>query len=86
MPGRVNSIGMLANSKLVLTVIGEKTAYVLDLSDGKFAGRVVLGGEEEFAGHPLAGDDRFVVALTNHGVTAFSAGCPARKAADPAAA
>ena len=86
MPGRISSIGTLADTKLALTVVGEKTAYVLDLYDGKFAGRVVLGGDEEFVGYPLAGDEGFIVALTNRGVTAFSAGCTARKAADRAAA
>ncbi len=86
MPGRVSSIGTLADSRLALTVVGEKTAYILDLSDGKFGDRVALGGDEEFVGYPLAGDDRFIVALTNQGVTAFSAGCAARKAADTAAA
>ena len=86
MPGRVNSMGTLADTKLVLTVVGEKTAYILDLSDGRFAGRVGLEGDQEFVGHPLAGDDRFVVALTNRGVAAFSASCPAQKAAgEPAA-
>lgn len=86
MPGRVNSIGTLAESKLILTVVGEKTAYILDLADGKFAGQVALAGDEEFIGYPLAGDERFVVALTNRGVTAFSAACPAQKAADRSAA
>lgn len=86
MPGRINSIALLTDMNLGLTVVGEKTGYILGLSDGKFSGRVALEGDEEFVGHPLAGDGRFVVALTNQGLTAFSAGCPARKAAEPAAA
>ena len=86
MPGRINSIGTLAESKLAMTVVGEKTGYILDLADGRFAGRVALEGDEEFLGYPLVGDERFVAALTNRGVTAFSAGCPAQKAAVKAAA
>ena len=82
MPGRVNSIGTLAETRLVLTVVGEKSAYVLDLADGKFSGQFALEGDEEFVGYPLAGDDRFVVALTNRGIIAFSAGCQTQKAAE----
>lgn len=82
LPGRINSIGALGGSKLALTVVGYKTAYILDIAEGRFAAQVALEGDEEFVGYPLAGDERFVVALTNRGMAAFSSGCPAQKAAE----
>ena len=86
MPGRINSIALLTDMNLGLTVVGEKTGYILDLSDGRFSGRVALGGDEEFAGHSLVGDGRFVVAITNQGLTVFSTSCSALKAAGSPAA
>ena len=59
-----------------------KTAYILDIAEGRFAAQVALEGDEEFVGYPLAGDERFVVALTNRGMAAFSSGCPAQKEAE----
>jgi len=86
MPGRINSTHLLGVEKIVLTVVGDKSAYILDISDGKFLEQLVLPGEEEYIGHPLKGDAEFVAALTSKGVAAFASGCRTEKAANKAAA
>jgi len=81
LPGRISSVDLLGTGKAGVTVVGEKTAYVVDVEDGRFVEQLVLDGEGEFVGHPLRGDNMFVAALTSNGLTAFSAVCGNEKAA-----
>ena len=86
LPGRISSVDLLGSGKAGVTVFGEKTAYVIDVDDGRFVEQLVLDGEDEFIGHPLRGDNMFLAALTSRGLTAFSAACGNEKAAFKSAA
>ena len=86
MPGRISSVDLLGSGKAGITVFGEKTAYVVDVGDGRFVEQLDLDGEDEFIGHPLRGDHTFLTALTTRGLTAFSAYCSNEKAAVRSAA
>ena len=81
LPGRVSSVDMLGSGRAGVTVVGEKTAFVVDVADGRFLEQLVLGAEDEFIGYPLMGDDSFLAALTMQGLTAFSTNCRNERAA-----
>ena len=81
LPGRISSVDRLGAGRVGVTVVGEKTAYVIDVTDGRFFEQLTLADDDEFVGYPLRGDNTFLAALTTRGLTAFSSNCGHEKAA-----
>lgn len=69
--GRVSHIASVFNKFAVITSFEEHGAVLLDISNGKVAGQIVLGGEEYLVSDPVSAADLILV-LTNQASYAFS--------------
>jgi outer membrane protein assembly factor BamB len=79
LPGRIASGGIVGNDLAAFTVIGERSAFILDLEKGRIVDRVVLSDDDAFLLTPIRANGTYLLAATASGISAFSATCKNQK-------
>ena len=79
LPGRIASGGLIGADLAAFTVIGERSAFVLDLDKGRIVDRVVLTEDDAFLLTPIRANGTYLLAATVSGLSAFSADCRNQK-------
>ena len=79
LPGRIASGGIVGNDLAAFTVIGERSAFILDLEKGRIVDRVVLSDDDAFLLTPIRANGMYLLAATASGISAFSASCKNQK-------
>ena len=79
LPGRISSGGIIGDDLAAFTVIGERSAFVLDLEKGRIVDRVVLSEDDAFLLTPIRANGTYLLAATVSGLSAFSANCKNQK-------
>ncbi|MEO5857569.1 MAG: PQQ-binding-like beta-propeller repeat protein [Pyrinomonadaceae bacterium] len=79
LPGRVASGGLIGRDLAVFTVIGDRSAYIVELEKGRLIDRLDLTDEDAFLLTPIRANGKYLVAATGRGVTAFSTDCGKEK-------
>ena len=79
LPGRIVSGGIVGKEIAAFTVIGERSAFVVDLEKGRIVDRVVLLEDDAFLLTPIRANGKYLLAATVSGVSAFSAECKSQK-------
>lgn len=75
LPGRVANGGLISDEQAVFSVIGERTAYVIDMNNGRVVDLLTLVGEDSFLFTPIRANGAYLLAGTSTGITAFSRQC-----------
>ena len=83
--GRVSYIATILNKFAVITSFEEHGAVLIDLSSGRVAGQIVLGGDEYLVSDPVSSNGLIYV-LTNQAAYAFSLNGCGGKSEPPAEA
>ena len=78
LPGRIANGGLIGTGLAVFTVIGERSAFVIELEKGRIVDRLDLGTEDAFLLTPLRANSRYLLAATASGISAFSTTCPSK--------
>lgn len=81
LPGRVANGGLINDEQAVFSVIGERTAYILDIKNGRVVDLLALTGEDSFLFTPIRANGAYLLAGTSNGIAAFSRGCAETKKA-----
>jgi len=79
LPGRVASGGLVSRDLAVFTVVGDRSAYVVELEKGRLIDRLDLDDEDAFLLTPIRANGKYLIAATSNGLTAFSTGCTKEK-------
>jgi outer membrane protein assembly factor BamB len=79
LPGRIASGGLIGDDRAAFTVIGERSAFVLDLDKGRIVDRVVLADDDAFLLTPIRANGTYLLVATASGLSAFSADCSNQK-------
>lgn len=79
LPGRIASGGVIGNGQAAFTVIGERSAFILDLEKGRLVDRIVLSEDDAFLLTPIRANGTYLLAATVSGISAFSADCENQK-------
>lgn len=75
LPGRVAHGGLVGKDLAVFTVVGERSAYLIELEKGRIVDRVDLAGDDAFLMTPVRANGKFLVAATASGLSGFSSRC-----------
>ncbi|HEX6280028.1 MAG TPA: PQQ-binding-like beta-propeller repeat protein [Pyrinomonadaceae bacterium] len=75
LPGRIASGGLIGEGLAVFTVIGERSAFVLELEKGRIVDRLELGVDDAFLLTPIQANGKYLLAATANGLSAFSTAC-----------
>ena len=79
LPGRIASGGLINRDIAVFTVVGDRSAYIVELDKGKLIDRLDLVGEDAFLLTPIRANGKYLLAATANGLTAFSTDCEKEK-------
>lgn len=79
LPGRIASGGLVGQDLAVFTVVGDRSAYIVELGKGKLIDRIELAAENDFLLTPIRANGNYLIAATAHGLTAFSTDCGKEK-------
>jgi outer membrane protein assembly factor BamB len=79
LPGRVANGGIIANDLAVFTVVGDRSAYIVELQKGRLIDKLELAEEDLFLLTPIRANGKYLIAATANGLTAFSADCGKEK-------
>ena len=79
LPGRIASGGLIGADLAVFTVVGDRSAYIVELDKGRLIDRLELADEDAFLVTPIRANGEYVVAASANGLTAFSTGCGKQK-------
>lgn len=79
LPGRVASGELIGRDLAVFTVVGDRSAYIVELESGKLVDRLELAGEDVFLLTPIRANGKYLIAGTASGLTAFSTDCGKEK-------
>lgn len=74
MPGRVQSFTVMDKEIAVVTVVGESTAHLIDLSNGRIHDRFLLDGANVMPISPVKAGPRDIVVATNTAVARYAIG------------
>lgn len=75
LPGRIASGGLLGDDLGIFTVIGERSAYLVELEKGKLIDKLDLSGDDAFLLTPIKANGKYLVAATVKGLSGFSTAC-----------
>jgi outer membrane protein assembly factor BamB len=81
MPGRIANGGVIGKRLAAFTVIGERSAYMVDLDNGRIVDQIALAGDDAFLLTPIRANGEYVIAATANGVVAYSTLCGQAKIA-----
>lgn len=79
MPGRIADVELVATDQAAVTVIGERSAFILEMDKGRVANQINLEGEDSFLTTPIRANGKYIVTATADGISAFSTECGTRK-------
>lgn len=79
LPGRIASGGIIGSDLAAFTVIGERSAFILDLEKGRVVDRVELSNDDAFLLTPIRANGTYLLAASVSGLSAFSAACKNEK-------
>ncbi len=79
LPGRVANGGLVASDVAVFTVVGDRSAYIVELEKGRLIDRLDLAGEDAFLLTPIRANGKYLIAATANGLSAFSTDCKKEK-------
>lgn len=79
LPGRIASGGIIGEDRAAFTVIGERSAFVLELDKGRIVDRVILSDDDAFLLTPIRANGTYLLTATVSGLSAFSADCKNQK-------
>ena len=79
LPGRVANGGLVGRDVAVFTVIGERSAYIVELEKGRLIDRLDLADEDAFLLTPIRANGKYLIAATANGLSAFSSDCKKEK-------
>lgn len=79
LPGRVLSGGLVGRDLAVFTVVGDRSAYIVELEKGRLIDRLDLPDEDAFLLTPIRANGRYLIAATVSGLSAFSTECGKEK-------
>ncbi len=75
LPGRVASGGLVGSGLAVFTVVGDRSAYIVELEKGRLIDRLDISEQDAFLLTPIRANGRYLIAATANGLTAFSTDC-----------
>ena len=79
LPGRIASGGLIGEKLAAFTVVGEPSAFVIDLESGRVVDQLALAGEDSFLLTPIRANGIYLLAATGTGISAFSTACANEK-------
>ena len=79
LPGRVANGGLVGRDLAVFTVVGDRSAYIVELEKGRLIDRLELSDEDAFLLTPIRANGKYLVAATANGISAFSTDCGKEK-------
>ena len=82
LPGRIANGGLISPSSAIFTVIGERSAYVIELNKGRLVDQISVTGEDAFLLTPVRANGKYLLAATQKGLSAFSDDCENEKSGD----
>lgn len=75
LPGRVAHGGVIGTDLAAFTVIGERSAFVIDLGTGRIVDQLTLSGDDAYLLTPIKANGIYLLAATATGISAFSSAC-----------
>lgn len=75
LPARIASGGLLGDDLAIFTVIGERSAYLVELDKGKLVDKLDLTGDDAFLITPIKANGKYLIAATVSGLSGFSTSC-----------
>lgn len=75
LPGRVAHGGIIGKDLAAFTVIGERSAFVIDLDTGRIVDQLTLTGDDAYLLTPIKANGIYLLAATATGISAFSSVC-----------
>ncbi len=79
LPGRVANGGLVGRDVAVFTVVGDRSAYIVELEKGRLIDRLDLADEDAFLLTPIRANGKYLIAATANGLSAFSTDCKKEK-------
>lgn len=79
LPGRIADGGLIGYDRAVFTVIGERSAWILDLDKGRITDQIDLSVDDAFLFTPVQGNGPYLLSATSTGVSGFSTNCENEK-------
>lgn len=75
LPGRIANGGLVGSDLAVFTVVGDRSAYIVELAKGRVVDKLDLIGDDLFLLTPIRANGKYLVAATANGLSAFSTDC-----------
>lgn len=79
LPGRIANGGMIGDDRAVFTVIGERSAWILELDKGRVVDHIDLSIDDAFLFTPVRSGGKYLLSATSTGVSGFSGNCENEK-------
>lgn len=79
LPGRVAHGGIVGKDLAVFTVVGDRSAYLIELEKGRIVDRVDLVGDDAYLMTPVRANGKYIIAATANGLLGFSTACSNEK-------
>ena len=79
LPGRIANGELIGNNLAIFTVVGENSAYVIELEKGRLVDQISLDDEDSFLLTPIGANATHLFAATQKGISAFSSDCSNEK-------
>ncbi|MGD9627979.1 MAG: PQQ-binding-like beta-propeller repeat protein [Pyrinomonadaceae bacterium] len=79
LPGRIANGGLIGEDRAVFTVIGERSAWILDLDKGRITDQIDISVDDAFLFTPVHGNVQYLLSATSTGVSGFSINCDNEK-------
>lgn len=79
LPGRIASFGSIDPETVAVTVIGERTAYLINADNGKFTDQIVISPDDEFLLIPIRANGSSIIVATTNGISGYSPECSQEK-------
>jgi outer membrane protein assembly factor BamB len=79
LPGRIANGELIGNNLAIFTVVGENSAYVIELEKGRLVDQISLADEDAFLLTPIGANGAHLFAATRKGISAFSSDCSNEK-------
>jgi outer membrane protein assembly factor BamB len=79
LPGRIANGELIGNNLAIFTVVGENSAYLIELEKGRLVNQISLANEDAFLLTPIGANGTHLLAATQKGISAFSLACSNEK-------
>lgn len=75
LPGRIANGALVRDNLAIFTVIGDSSAYLIELEKGRLVDQITLSGDDAFLLTPIRANGTYLLAATQNGMSAFSSSC-----------